>query len=209
MGMDIWLLYISTVLVLMSTPGPSQLLMLSNSMSSGLKRSLSTAAGDLSANFCQMVVASVGLVSIIQQSSNVFIVVKWAGVAYLSYLGLKLILSKSAHSVGAAKPLRSRRSLFWQGFITSAANPKAVIFFAALFPQFIHPSEPLLHQFAILSATYLIMDAIFLLAYGKSAEWISTKLASSARQYLGKISGSLMIGAAVLLGLKDIDANGA
>ena len=209
MGMDIWLLYISTVLVLMSTPGPSQLLMLSNSMSSGFKRSLSTAAGDLSANFCQMVVASVGLVSIIQQSSNVFIVVKWAGVAYLSYLGLKLILSKSARPVGAAKPMRSRRSLFWQGFITSAANPKAVIFFAALFPQFIHPSEPLLHQFAILSATYLIMDAIFLLAYGKSAEWISTKLASSARQYLGKISGSLMIGAAVLLGLKDIDANGA
>lgn len=207
MGTDIWLLYISTVLILMSTPGPSQLLMLSNSMSSGFHRSLFTAAGDLSANFCQMVVASVGLVSIVQQSSDVFIVVKWAGVAYLSYLGLRLILSKSAHPVGEAKPVRSRRSLFWQGFITSAANPKAVIFFAALFPQFIHPSEPLLHQFAILSATYLIMDAIFLLAYGKSAEWISTKLASSARQYLGKLSGSLMIGAAVLLGLKDVDAN--
>lgn len=122
-------------------------------------------------------------------------------------LSLRLIFSKSGGHVGVANQGRSKQSLFWQGFITSAANPKAVIFFAALFPQFINPSEPLLHQFAILSATYLIMDAVFLFSYGKSAEWVSTKLKSSARQYLGKVSGSFLIGAAVLLGLKEVDAN--
>lgn len=207
MGTEIWLLYVSTVFILMSSPGPSQLLMLSNSVSNGFQRSLFTAAGDLSANFLQMIVASIGLVSIVQQSSDFFIVVKWAGVAYLSYLGLRLIFSKSGSHVGVANQRRSKKSLFWQGFITSAANPKAVIFFAALFPQFINPSEPLLHQFAILSATYLIMDAVFLFSYGKSAEWVSAKLKSSARQYLGKVSGSFLIGAAVLLGLKEVDAN--
>ena len=196
MGTEIWLLYVSTVFILMSTPGPSQLLMLSNSVSNGFQRSLFTAAGDLSANFLQMIVASIGLVSIVHQSSEFFIVAKWAGVAYLSYLGLRLIFSKSGSHVGVANQGRSKNSLFWQGFITSAANPK-----------FINPSEPLLYQFAILSATYLIMDAVFLFSYGKSAEWVSTQLKSSARQYLGKVSGSFLIGAALLLGLKEVDAN--
>ncbi|MBT2788522.1 MULTISPECIES: LysE family translocator [unclassified Halomonas] len=207
MGMEIWFLYVSTVFILMSTPGPSQLLMLSNSIASGFQKSLFTAAGDLSANFLQMIVASIGLVSIVQQSSDFFVVVKWAGVAYLSYLGLRLIFSKKANSANLASQVRSSRSLYWQGFVTSAANPKAVIFFAALFPQFINPTEPLLSQFAILSATYLIMDAMFLFSYGKSAAWISAKLKSSARQHLGKISGSFLIGAAVLLGLKEVDTS--
>lgn len=207
MGTEIWLLYISTVFILMSTPGPSQLLMLSNSITHGFQKSLFTAAGDLTANFLQMIVASIGLVSIVQTSSDFFIVVKWAGVAYLSYLGLRLIFSKKANNTNVASQLRSSRSLYWQGFITSAANPKAVVFFAALFPQFINPAASLLSQFVILSATYLIMDAMFLFSYGKSAAWISKKLKSSARRHLGKLSGSFLIGAAVLLGLKDVDTS--
>ena len=93
MGLDLWLLYIGTVLILMSTPGPSQLLMLSNSISGGFHRSIFTAAGDLTANFIQMVIASVGLVSIISSSRGFFVGVKWAGVIYLVYLGLRLLLS--------------------------------------------------------------------------------------------------------------------
>lgn len=207
METETWLLYISTVFILMSTPGPSQLLILSNSINNGFQRSLFTAAGDLSANFVQMVVASIGLVSIVQKSSDFFIIVKWAGVVYLSYLGLRLITSKTGSNSNVTNQIRSNRNLYWQGFVTSAANPKAVIFFAALFPQFISPSEPLLSQFVILSSTYLIMDAMFLFSYGKSAEWISTKLRSSTRQHLDKVSGSFLIGAAILLGLKDVDKN--
>jgi threonine/homoserine/homoserine lactone efflux protein len=96
--------------------------------------------------------------------------------------------------------------LYWQGFITSAANPKAVIFFAALFPQFINPKGDLLFQFAILSSTYLILDGIFLCFYGKFAEWVSLKLVPSARFHLNKISGGFLIFAAILLGLKEVDA---
>lgn len=173
MTIEIWFVYIATVLVLMSTPGPSQLLILSNSISNGFKRSLFTAAGDLSANFIQMVVASIGLVSIISSSQEFFIIAKWSGVLYLVYLGLKLIFSKDQIAMAGKKQIRSAHSLYWQGFITSAANPKAVIFFAALFPQFINPQGDLLIQFAILSSTYLILDAIFLCFYGKFAEWVS------------------------------------
>ena len=207
MTIEIWFVYIVTVLVLMSTPGPSQLLILSNSISNGFKRSLFTAAGDLSANFLQMVVASVGLVGVISSSQEFFLVIKWAGVFYLVYLGLKLIFSKNQISVAGEKQIRSGHSLYWQGFITSAANPKAVIFFAALFPQFINPRDDLLIQFSILSSTYLILDAIFLSFYGKFAEWVSLKLVPSARLHLNKISGGFLIFAAILLGLKEVDHN--
>ena len=205
MEIEIWLTFISAVLILMSTPGPSHLLMLSNSMSNGFRRTIFTAAGDLSANFVQMAVASLGLVSLIQSSKEFFIIVKWVGVIYLVFLGIKLIFSKATTCLTTSKNRRSLRSLYWQGFITSAANPKAVIFFAALFPQFINPSEPLLIQFVILSTTYLTVDAVFLCFYGKFAEWISNSLAKSGRNYLSRISGAFLIGAAILLGLKDIE----
>jgi homoserine/homoserine lactone efflux protein len=94
MSLEIWLAYLSAVLILMITPGPSQLLMLSNSLGSGFKKSTATAAGDLTANAIQMTIASVGLASILYLSQYTFIVIKWLGVAYLVYMGVKLILRK-------------------------------------------------------------------------------------------------------------------
>jgi homoserine/homoserine lactone efflux protein len=205
-NIEVWFVYVGTVLVLMSTPGPSQLLILSNSISNGIKRSLYTAAGDLSANFLQMIIASVGLVSIISNSQEFFIGIKWGGVLYLIYLGLKLIFTKNQVKIENEKQARTSHSLYWQGFITSAANPKAVIFFAALFPQFLNPEGDLLFQFGILSSTYLILDAIFLCFYGKFAEWVSNNLMSYARTHLNKISGGFLIFAAILLGLKEVEA---
>ena len=188
----------------MSTPGPSQLLMLSNTVKNGMRRSLFTAAGDLSANFIQMVIASLGLATLIQGSSQFFMVVKWAGVVYLIYLGLRLILLDSAVDLPSTGKRQSSGSLYWQGFITSAANPKAVIFFAALFPQFIEPSEPLLLQFIVLSATYLTIDGVFLCIYGKFAELLVKQLITKSSGLLSSVSGVLLIGAAILLGLKDL-----
>lgn len=141
MSMNLWIAYIGTVLLMMSTPGPSQLLMLSNSIGNGFRRSLFTAAGDLSANLVQMIVASVGLASVLASSTTFFVAIKWAGVGYLVYLGLKLLLARKPPESALEPPKRSARALYWQGFLTSAANPKAVVFFAALFPQFIDPSR--------------------------------------------------------------------
>lgn len=205
MSAEIWATYVITVLILMSTPGPSQLLMLSNSLSHGFSRSVYTAAGDLSANFFQMLIASVGLVGLIASSQGFFTGVKWIGVVYLVYLGLKQLFSKVSMVIGAKRESRSIRSLYWQGFITSAANPKAVIFFAALFPQFINPEENLWLQFVVLSSTYLIIDGVFLCGYGKFADWISIKALPTFKNYLNKLSGVFLIVAAVLLGVKETE----
>jgi len=202
MTFDIWLVYFASILVFMSTPGPSHLLMLSNSLGNGFSKSTATAAGDLSANFLQMIAASLGLASILGSSQSLFIVIKWAGVFYLAYLGLRLIFS-AKNNIYSSQP-RSLRSLYWQGFITSAANPKAVIFFAALFPQFISPEQVLLPQFLILSTTYLAVDGAFLCFYGKFADVFKAKVLSGYGRVLNIFSGGLFLGAAVLLGVKDL-----
>ena len=205
MSIELWVAYVGTILVLMSTPGPSQLLMLSNSLGNGFHRSLATASGDLSANLFQMFVASIGLASVIVKAQTLFILFKWAGVIYLIYLGVK-IFSGGGQNYSDKSSKISLKKLYLQGFLTSAANPKAVIFFAALFPQFIDPTKPLINQFIVLSVTYLSIDGLFLCCYGKFADTIRNgELPPLISKRLNYIAGSLMIGAAILLGMRDIE----
>jgi len=202
MNIELWLVYVGTVLAYMATPGPSHILMLSNSLSNGFNRSIATALGDLSANLLQMAAASFGLAAIVQSSQQFFFYIKWAGVLYLVYLGIKLIRAGQFDLTNGSQ--RSRKSLYWQGFITSAANPKAVIFFAALFPQFINLSNPLWPQFIVLSLSYLIIDGVFLCSYGKFADAVANRYQSSVGRYLNQLSGSLFIAVAVMLSLKNM-----
>lgn len=203
MSLDTWLIYIATVLVFMCTPGPSHLLMISVAMTNGFHRSLATAAGDLSANAIQMTLAGFGLATLLHASETGFSVVKWCGVAYLAWMGIKqIVASFNKHSAIEGKPFLSLQRLWLRGFITSAANPKAVIFFAALFPQFIDHSKPVLTQILILGCSYLIIDGLFLTAYGKSAHWLASRLTNIGRIWLDRASGCTLIATAILLGLK-------
>lgn len=206
MSFETWTLYVLTVLALMSTPGPSQLLMLTNSGVHGFHRSLATAAGDLTANALQMLAAGLGLAAIIAASATALTIIKWVGVAYLIWLGVRMIRrAKPDETAAQGQPKQTSLKTLWlQGFLTSAANPKAVVFFAALFPQFITADAPFWPQFLILSATYVVMDGLFLSAYGLGSTWIVKRFKGNARVWVERIGGSFMIGAAVLLGLKSI-----
>lgn len=204
MTIDVWTFYVATVLALMSTPGPSQLLMLSNSMTNGFRRSTFTALGDLMANMLQMLAAGAGLATLIASSAQALAIIKWLGVVYLVWLGLRMIIKAGTGSnVGrTAQARNSLGSLWLQGFTTSAANPKAVVFFAALFPQFISSEAPFWPQFAILSVTYIAMDAAFLSLYGQGASWVAGKFRGKTRLGVERLGGGFMIGAAILLGLR-------
>lgn len=201
MTSEIWFAYLATLLIFMVTPGPSHLLMLSNSMTHGFRPSLATAVGDLSANSLQILAAGLGLASLVLASQEAFTVVKWAGVAYLVYLGIQKIRTAGRMApAGAAGP--GRRSLFLQGFLTSAVNPKAVVFFAGLFPLFLDPSAPLAPQIFILGVTYIVVDGSFLCFYGATASWLSKRLQARAKAWLDRASGGFLIAAAILLSLK-------
>ena len=205
MTIETWLAYVATVLVLMSTPGPSHLLMLSNSLSNGFARATATAAGDLSANVLQMLAAGLGMAALLRASEYGFTIIKWAGVGYLIWLGGRQIarsFRSSALPTGA--PRTSSRELWLQGFVTSGANPKAVVFFAALFPQFLRESGGFWLQMAILGVTYLVIDGTFLCAYGLGAGWLGTRLRGPTKALLDRVAGGCLIVAAILLGLKSI-----
>lgn len=201
MSLEIWLAYVAAILVMMSTPGPSHLLMLSNSMANGFRRSLATAAGDLTANVLQMVAAGVGLGVLVRASEHTFLVIKWSGVLYLLIMGISKIRNAGVRGIAEA-PRTSTRTLWLQGFVTSAANPKAVVFFAALFPQFIQQQGSFAVQFAILSATYLLIDGAFLGIYGGGASWLARRLSGAVQTGLERVNGVFLILAAILLGLK-------
>ena len=204
---EIWIAYAATVLALLSTPGPSHLLMLSNAMSHGFPRSLATAAGDLSANALQMLAAGLGLASVILASKEAFVVVKWAGVAYLVWLGAQKIWRARNAAVGAGRVVADvpLGRLYAQGFITSAANPKAVVFFAALFPLFLDPGAAIAPQLVILGGTYIAIDGAFLFFYGVSASWVARRLSGPMSALMERASGAFLILAAVLLALRRIE----
>ena len=203
MSFDTYLLYLGVLAVFFATPpDTSQLLIVSNSLRHGLRRTLATVAGDLTANSMQMTAAAFGLTAVIAASANAIWVIKWAGVAYLVWIGVQLILkSKTSVEPKAAAPGR----LFRQGFFTSSANPYAVVFFGALFPQFIDAGAPVLPQLLVLGVTYLVVDGVILVLWG----WLATRALRSIRSVstplINKISGGLMIAAAVLLGSKDLN----
>ena len=208
MTLEVWLLYIGTILLFMSTPGPSHLLMISVSMSNGFHRSLATAAGDLSANVIQILLAGFGLAAIVMSSQYGFAVVKWFGMAYLVWIGIKTIISSFKRQDNSTSyPRATLTSLWLRGFITSAANPKAVVFFAALFPQFIDSQQPILFQVLILGSTYIAVDGLFLAIYGKGASWIAQKISHHAKKWIERVSGAGLIITAIILGFKSNTGN--
>jgi len=208
MTLDNWVLFIIAVLALMSTPGPSQLLMLSNSATYGLKNSVATIVGDLSANLLQMIIATAGIGLLIASfDNNILIYIKWIGVTYLVWNALKLIFEKKENANKYKKTNNKKiyRKLFLQGFLTSASNPKAILFFAALFPQFISVNGDIWTQCLILSITYIFIDGIFLFFYGFAASKITMMIKSNSSLMINKVGGTLMLVAVLLLGFKSLD----
>ncbi len=124
MTLESWLFYVATVLVLMSTPGLSQLLMLSNSASHGFRKSLATACGDLTANALQMLAAGFGLAAILAASGYAITIIKWLGVVYLLWLGFTMLQKAGADSIEkpSSATAVSLKTLWFKGFITSAGN---------------------------------------------------------------------------------------
>ena len=206
MTWETYWLYLALIAAFFATPpDTSQLLIITNSIQHGIKRSALTIAGDLMANAMQMTAAAFGLAAIIATSAAAFQIIKWLGVAYLLWIGIQLFRSSSKEAETQGVSNRSAFSLFRQGFITSSANPYAVIFFASLFPQFINPDFATLPQLAILGGTYLLVDGLILLLWGWFAVRAVHRIKRLTSGLINKACGLLMIGAALLLAVKGLN----
>jgi threonine/homoserine/homoserine lactone efflux protein len=203
MNLTLWFSFIGTVILIGITPGPSVLLATANSMNHGAKKTVGTILGDLSANTLQIILSAFGLATIVVSSGEIFSVIKWIGVGYLIYMGIKKITSKP--KPGDFKDSNSKKSflkLYTEGFLMSASNPKAIVFFAALFPLFIDQNLAFIPQVIILGLTYLAIDGICLLTYVKFASKLKKYLENKEKIHLqNKIIGSLLIFSGLMLSL--------
>jgi threonine/homoserine/homoserine lactone efflux protein len=146
-------------------------------------------------------VSAAGLGAAILASYELFSLIRWLGAAYLIWLGLRAIFGgQSAFSPasGGSTTLDSNRRLFVNGFLLQAANPKALVFFAAILPQFVNPSQPIATQFALLGVTSVVVEFFVLLGYGTLAGRASA-LARQPRfaKAADCIAGTLLLGAAI------------
>ena len=203
MDLTLWISFVGTVLILTLTPGPSVLLVIANSMKYGEKKTNGTILGDLSANLLQIILASAGLASIVISSGELFQLIKWFGVAYLIFIGVKKIITIPKIELNKNN-LKNRNffNLYTEGFLMSAANPKAIVFFAALFPIFINESLPFIPQVVILGITFLILDGISLLTFAHFATKLKGYLENKEKVHLqNKIVGSLLILSGLMLSM--------
>ncbi|AXT60219.1 LysE family translocator [Aquimarina sp. AD10] len=203
MNTTLWISFIGTVLIIGVTPGPSVLLASANSMNHGAKKTVGTILGDLSANAIQILLSSLGLASIVITSGEIFGIIKWIGVAYLIYMGVTKILSNP--KTGDFRSNNTKKSflkLYSEGFFMSASNPKAIVFFAALFPLFIDQHLAFLPQVLLLGVTYLMIDGICLLMYVKFASKLKSYLEDRDKVHAqNKIIGILLIFSGLMLSL--------
>lgn len=197
--LPLYLIFVTTVLVVMITPGPSVMVAVVHGMRYSWRQVVWVGFGDISANFLQMIAAVAGLGLILQTSAHAFLAIKLAGVAYLLWLGVKLLRSDAAFGIDqqAKAAARAWHWHFRQGFIVAGTSPKAILFYGALFPQFISADLPLAPQFIVLALTCATIDFAIILFYGWVADHGGTRLNRSGfGRWINKISGGMMLGAA-------------
>lgn len=200
MSWGIWALFAVTETALCFTPGPAVLLVLSQGLARGTTSSIWSNLGILAGNTMYFVLSGTGLGAALLASYELFSVIRWVGAAYLIWLGITAFIGKSpVFSVSRAHAAPARRGrIFMNGFVLQASNPKALVFFTALLPQFIDPHVSVLTQVTILAVTSVLIEFFVLLAYGALAGRL-TELAKRPRfaRLANRIAGSMLIGAGI------------
>ncbi len=200
MSFEVWLTYVVATAVISLLPGPSVLMVVGQSLANGRRAALVCVAGDVFGGIIVMTASYVGLGAIFAASALAFTVVKWAGVAYMAYLGLQQIRS-AGRAVEMAEPVQISSAASWRaGFFTGILNPKAIMFYMAFLAQFINPAAAQMPQFLILMATSCVVVAAILGGYGLAAAWVSQRLKSARAQKHIRLGGgfTLLGGSAVM-----------
>jgi threonine/homoserine/homoserine lactone efflux protein len=198
MSFETWFLFVITEGVLSITPGPAVFFVLSQAIRRGPSKSMWASGGILTANAMYFALSATSLGAIIVASYNLFFLVKWAGAAYLVYLGVQCFRAKSSmlalpedHAVAGAG-----RRIWRDGFLLQGANPKALLFFTAILPQFIDPAYPIATQTLILGVSSIVVEFFILLTYGQLAgRTLAAARNPRFENISNRVAGSLLIGA--------------
>ncbi|MEL6091180.1 LysE family translocator [Plesiomonas shigelloides] len=190
------MLFIPTFFFVSFTPGMCMTLAMTLGMSIGVRRTLPMMWGELIGVAVVAVSSVIGVASLMLNYPTLFQLLKYAGGAYLIYLGIRMWLSSGAMQLtqNDEKPMVSARSLAMQGFMTAISNPKGWVFMVSLLPPFVNPAKTLAPQLSVLISIILFTEFACLLAYAGGGQSLRYFLQKSGNvQWLNRIAGSLMI----------------
>ncbi len=199
---DTYWLYVATEAALSLSPGPAVMLVIACALAHGARRSLWASLGILSANAIYFALSATGLGALLVTSRAFFSLVKWCGAAYLVYLGLSALLGRPSSITVSRASSRdtSAVSIYLSGLTLQLANPKTLVFFVAILPQFVDPRLPVGAQMLWLAAGSVIPEFFILAGYGFAASR-AAGLAADPRyaRLTDRIAGALVLAAAAMV----------
>ena len=201
MDLSVWITYFVATIVLSVSPGPGVFSSISSGLHHGFRLGLWNGVGMQAANLVLVAIVSLGLGAILLASEALFTLVKWLGVGYLVYLG---VVTWRAPPRGFEPDrddhARTPRQVFARGFLVNITNPKGIIFFAAILPQFLDVARAQLPQYAILAATTFAVDLAVMMGYTALASRVLRVMRDPARlRWMNRGLGGAFIAAGVAL----------
>ena len=187
-----FLIFLQIILFLFITPGLPRVVIVSHTLNYGLKRSVWTALGDVSANTIQGILVVFIIGSFLSDNPQVLNYLKWAGILYIVYLAYDTYTAKISSINSKQLSSKSTLSFYRDGFMVAGLSPKAIIFFGTIFSSFINYDSNIISQFLILMITYVVLDFATLMIYGLTADKISVWLKSKPK-VLNTISACVLL----------------
>lgn len=213
MSLQTWWMFVVMTFVVSATPGPNMMLVMNHSARFGVRAALGTMAGCMTVLLAMMSISAAGVGALLITFPTVFEAMRLAGACYLAYLGVMSWRSPVDFSPAAPALSQSgvqastfeavnRSALYRQGMLVAASNPKAILFAAAFFPQFIRADQPQGLQFAILLTTFSVIEVAWYLVYAASGQRLSVYLQRPAvLQFFNRLTGVVFVGFALLMAL--------
>lgn len=206
---DTLLVFAVVAFIGIATPGPTVLLALANGSRFGVRASLPGMAGAVLSDVVLISAVALGLGALLAASEFWFSVIKWIGVGYLAYLGVRLLRSKGTlplpnlqqASAGAAQARPGRRAIFLRSFLVAVTNPKGYLFFSAFLPQFIDPGAAQVPQYVALALTFAAIDFAVMLAYAGAGARAVRLLHARGVLWLDRACGGALLALAGSLAL--------
>ncbi|MDI4237377.1 LysE family translocator [Bradyrhizobium sp. 31Argb] len=201
MSLQAYLAYVAACIALALLPGPIVTLVIANGLRHGTRAALTNVLGAQAGLAIVIGVVAVGLTSLMATMGYWFDWVRFAGAAYLVWLGIKLIRSPVEDLSADEPPPPPRGGFFLQGFLVLLSNPKVLVFFGAFIPQFVDLNKDHLPQVALLGVTFMVTaamsDMIYALLAGRARKFFSKQ----RTRLVSRVSGGFMIGGGIWLAL--------
>jgi len=199
--LSVWMTFVAASAALLAIPGPTVVLVLTYALTQGRRVAVASAGGVALGDFIAMTASLIGLGAVVMASATLFLALKWAGAAYLVWMGTQMI--RSAGSTKAIQiedaPQLSAGAVFRNAAVVTALNPKGIVFFIAFVPQFVRAEAPLAPQFVILIATFVGMATANVLIYALLADRLRSTIRKPAvLAWMTRIGGSVLIAMGVL-----------